>query len=126
MLADYFGFTGFDNVYISPEDVRWLNDESVRLNRAIQDGVNKFKDKKDASNNRQVTFVPVLQQFSGHGLCDRSSSWVNPVDGLFDPAKPSGPNNPNVPVSSFHPTFAGQKYGYEKAFLATNIGTYQP
>jgi GDSL-like Lipase/Acylhydrolase family len=82
-------------------DAQWLNSEGASLNAAIGTGV-------DAARARgvPVTYVDPTDEFSTHGLCDNSTSWIN---GLIM-------NGTSVKVESFHPTEAGQSEGYESAF----------
>jgi hypothetical protein len=50
--------------------------------------------------------------FSGHQLCEGSSSRIKPFEG----------SEFSIDPGSFHPTIDGQQQGYESAFLGTNVG----
>jgi lysophospholipase L1-like esterase len=61
-----------------------------------------------AAARSSATFADVRSRFSGHEICDGSSSWLNSVNILSI-------------SSSYHPTASGQIQGYEYVF-ANNAG----
>jgi hypothetical protein len=90
-------------VSISYDDAQWLNAKADGLNSTIETAV------EDAQGEGvDITFVPA-DNFSGHGLCDAQSAWINHVS--LDSS-----NNP-LP-ESFHPTVTGYENGYGAAFVA--------
>jgi lysophospholipase L1-like esterase len=57
----------------------------------------------NAAAHSGATFADVRSRFSGHEICDGSSSWLNSVNILSI-------------SSSYHPTASGQEQGYEYVF----------
>lgn len=90
---------------VSYDDAQWLNQMADELNGIIADAV-------EAAQNEgiDITFVPAAL-FSGYGLCDTYSPWINEVvmDGNFPV--------PNLEPESMHPTSAGYQNGYGIAFV---------
>ena len=78
--------------------------------RGAQDG-GKQAERSDRS--LEATFVGV-KTFSGHGLCDDRTAWINPL--VLAPGA-----LPSVSPASFHPTVKGQRDGYAKAFRAAKL-----
>jgi hypothetical protein len=95
-------------VKITADDAQFLNSVASRLDSAISNAAATARVIAGAN----VTFVDPNGAFSGHRLCEGSTSWIKPFEGS-DISK-----DPGV----FHPTIDGQKRGYEAAFLGTNIG----
>lgn len=89
-------------VSISYDDAQWLNTKANELNGIIETAVEDAQDE-----GVDITFVPA-DNFSGHGLCDAQSAWINHVS--LDSS-----NNP-LP-ESFHPTATGYEDGYGAAFV---------
>ena len=88
---------------VSFDDAQWLNDETDALNSVLQDAVDLVH-----AAGVDVTYVPPTL-FSGHGLCDDSSTYINLVS--------YSASVPPVPYSeSFHPTVEGMQMGYGLMF----------
>jgi len=90
---------------VSYSDAQWLNQRADELNGIIADAVTAAR-----NNGVDVTFVPAAL-FSGSGLCDTYTPWINEVM-LTDP-----PVIGFLP-ESLHPTMDGYTYGYGDAFVA--------
>jgi lysophospholipase L1-like esterase len=90
---------------VSYSDAQWLNQKADELNGIIANAV-------AAAQNEgvDVTYVPAAL-FSGSGLCDTYTPWINEVM-LTDP-----PIIGFLP-ESLHPTMDGYVYGYGDAFVA--------
>ncbi len=95
-------------VKITADDAQFLNSVASRLDNAISNAVATARVIAGAN----VTFVDPNGNFSGHRLCEGSSSWIKPFEG----------SEFSIDPGSFHPTIDGQQQGYEAAFLGTNIG----
>jgi lysophospholipase L1-like esterase len=78
---------------LSTTDRTALNDAANKLDIAMGSAAGRNND----------TFADVRPKFSGHEICDGSSSWLNSVKILSI-------------SSSYHPTASGQKLGYEPVF----------
>ena len=97
---------------VSQADAAWLNTVAGRLNDVLQEAAGAA-----ASKGVSATFVGVSSQFTGHRLCDSSTSWIAPVSGNADIRSRTSGLDP----SSFHPTQDGQRGGYEAALLSAGI-----
>jgi lysophospholipase L1-like esterase len=93
---------------IGVEDIDWINELSWRLNRKILDEV-----KAAQKAGVPAVYATASREFLSHGLCDRSSPWIQGL--LIDPVakKPQS--------GSFHPTEDGQQLGLETAFRKAGI-----
>jgi hypothetical protein len=88
-------------VEVDYADAQFLNNMADVLDGALRYGVSQA-----AKAGVPATYVEVRSSFSGHGLCDTGTSWIQTV--LLNPD--------NSPKSgSFHPLAAGQQ-AYETAF----------
>ena len=83
---------------LSTTDRTKLNEAADRIDSAISAAAGRAGD----------PFADVRSQFSGHEICDGSSSWLHSVD-IFNIG------------DSYHPTASGQEQGYEPVF-ARNAG----
>lgn len=92
-------------VTVSYSDAQWLNQKADELNGVIQNAVNAVE-----ANGVDVTYVPAAL-FSGHGLCDSGTPWLNSavIDGNTSQFPHSTPE-------SLHPTSEGYQNGYGVAF----------
>ncbi len=87
------------------DDARWINTQTRALNAVLKASV---KAAEGSDRSLEATFVEA-STFSGHGLCDDRSAWINPL--LLTAGAPLTPS-----PESFHPTTKGQRDGYAKAF----------
>ncbi|MET0694251.1 MAG: SGNH/GDSL hydrolase family protein [Propionibacteriaceae bacterium] len=82
-------------------DVQWFNANTQKLNAVFQSAVQQAR-----TSGIRATYVSP-STFNGHGLCDAKTSWIQPLlltaDGTLSP-------------ESLHPTPAGQRRGYARAF----------
>jgi len=90
-------------VSVSLWDAQFLNDQADVLNGIIEDAVN---DAKSQFPPVKVTYVDP-STFSGHGLCDTGTSYMNGVY-LYSTGDPK--------PESFHPNVSGMQLGYGVAF----------
>lgn len=91
-------------------DARWINAQTRALNAVLKTAV---KQAERSDRSLEATFVGV-KTFSGHGLCDDRTAWINPL--VLAPGA-----LPSVSPASFHPTVKGQRDGYAKAFRAAKL-----
>lgn len=90
------------------DDAQWFNATTRGLNRVLRTAVRRVK-----ADGIRATYVSP-STFDGHGLCDRSTAWVNPVL-VVDPIT-------RRPLSeSLHPTATGHALGYARAFRRAGL-----
>jgi len=87
-------------------DARWLNRSTRKLNRVLRAAVRETR-----ADGVRATYVSP-STFDGHGLCDRSRPWIQPVlVGSTGPLR-----------ESLHPTARGYRLGYARAFRRAGLG----
>jgi lysophospholipase L1-like esterase len=94
---------GVERFYVSHSDAQGLNTDADALNKVISDSVSTA-----ANDGINISFVDPTGTFSGHGLCDTGTSWINGL--LFKPQASWPPAAPKV--ESFHPNTDGQNALY--------------
>jgi hypothetical protein len=90
---------------VSGADAQWIDRTIARLNDVLATA---------AAAVTQATYTGVTSAFAGHGLCDRSQPWLNPVTGTVRPDGTVAAIEP----ASLHPTATGQDQGYLAALSA--------
>lgn len=98
-------YDGVVDIGIAFWDAEWMNDKADELNGIINDAVEDMQ-----ANGETVTYVSPVN-FNGHGLCDSSTPWINPIDLTWPTAQPPQPT-----PESMHPTVTGYQEGYGPAF----------
>jgi PKD repeat protein len=102
---------------IANEDVQWINLITDELDLTIKRAVAGAQ-----ASHIPATFVDVVPEFTHHGLCDKSSSWINGVE-IDTHGLNTIYSGYSVKPESFHPTHAGQTRGYAAAFRAAGVGS---
>lgn len=91
---------------IAVDDMLWLNDMAIVLNRAIRREV-----KKARAAGVAVRFVDTERAFLRHGVCTRTP-WINAARVSFTSISPAGATfdltRPGADPYSFHPNARGQ------------------
>jgi len=90
---------GTDKVYLAASDIRWLNEQTDRVDEQIKEAVYELREWGDRLGHRgtRIVFADPRKAFTGHGLCDSGASYINP---LLSEGLPKS--------ESFHPTVEGQ------------------
>jgi hypothetical protein len=81
---------------VAGSDITWLNTEADEVDAIIENAVNAAK----AHTNRDIVFADPRAAFTGHGMCDSGSEYLNHL--LINIKKQT------VELESFHPDVEGQ------------------